>query len=480
MIDKAQYSFIRRCVSDIINGLSEGFTHFSGASRAAAMFALTADSPLMICDPQDLLRGHEPIFKQLFLQDESWRYHDKARITDRKFIDVLSVPGLDLAGLLSSGGYSSPVFYQYWFTEHHPNVCSAGPSECWLEHALWRFAHDVANGVERYSGISGYFLKEYATHAVRDHIIDRMNRLIGWDTPLRIYPVLDAILMISETREEGSWPEGQLLFIDPRMAHEVEYLIEFDHDARPQLCHYRHVRKMLQSVERANRYLVSDGRCILGICGGKRPTFSVCAEFFGRRGFLKVNNEKICSFSDGRFSSTNYRPTLVQLEELLLEQKLEQSQRFFLFRIVTGMVYHAQRNKHGCTLVLDLNKEPEDIAGYVLKPPLDLSKPAMLHMAKSLAKVDGALHIGADLHLHGFASLLDGRTYEGEDRARGARYNSALRYSHEHPNVIVVVVSADMPVSVLFRGMDMEGVCSWHRNPGAGAYQLCTLEQWVA
>lgn len=118
MIDKAQYSFVRRCVSDIINGLSEGFTHFSGASRAAAIFALTADSPLMICDPQNLLRGHEPIFKQLFLQDESWRYHDKARITDRKFIDVLSVPGLGLAGLLSSGGYSSPVFYQHWFTEH--------------------------------------------------------------------------------------------------------------------------------------------------------------------------------------------------------------------------------------------------------------------------------------------------------------------------------------------------------------------------
>lgn len=479
MIEKAQYSFIRRCVSDIINGLSEGFTHFSGASRAAAMFALTADSPLMICDPQNLLRGHEPIFKQLFLQDKSWRYHDKARISDRKFIDVLSVPNLGLAGLLSSGGYSSPVFFQYWFTEHHPNLCSTGPSECWLEHALWRFAHDVANGVERYSGISGYFLKEYATHAVRDHIIDRMNRLIGWDTPLRIYPVLDAVLMISKTREEGSWPEGQLLFIDPRLTEEMDYLIKFDDEVRPQLSHYRHVRKMLQSVERANRYLVSDGRSILGICGGTRPSFSVSAEFSGRRGFLKVNNEKICSFSDGRFSSTNFRPTLVHLEELLLECDLEQSQRFFLFRIVTGLVYHAQRNKHGCTIVLDLNEEPESISGYVLKPPLDLRKPALLHMTKSLAKVDGALHIGADLHLHGFASLLDGLTYTGEDRARGARYNSAMRYSHEHPNVIVVVVSADMPVSVLHRGMDMESTCDWRQHPSAGAYQLSTLEHWV-
>ncbi|MGI6639283.1 MAG: DNA integrity scanning protein DisA nucleotide-binding domain protein [Desulfobulbus sp.] len=479
MIDKAGYSFIRRCVSDIINGLSEGFTHFSGASRAAVVFALGPDSPLMICDPQNLLQGHEPIFKQLFLQDESWRYHEKARIGGRKFIDVLSVPNLGLAGLLSSGGYSSPVFFQFWFTEHHPNLCSTGPSECWLEHALWRFAHDVANGVERYSGISGYFLKEYATHAVRDHIIDRMNRLIGWDTPLRIYPVLDAVLMISETREEGSWPEGRLLFIDPRLADDLDYLIRFNEEMRPQLSHYRHVRKMLQSVEHANRYLVSDGRAILGICGGQRPAFSVSAEFFGRRGFLRVNSDKICSFSDGRFSSSNYRPTLVQLEELLLECDLEQTQRFYLFSIVTGLVYHAQRHKHGCTIVLDLNKQPEDISGYVLKPPLDLRKPYMLHMTKALAKVDGALHIGADLHLHGFASLLDGRTYTGEDRARGARYNSALRYSHEHQNVIVVVVSADLPVSVLYRGMDMDGACAWQQYPGGGTYQINTLEQWV-
>lgn len=80
-------------------------------------------------------------------------------------------------------------------------------------------------------------------------------------------------------------------------------------------------------------------------------------------------------------------------------------------------------------------------------PPLDLRKPYMLNMTKSLAKVDGALHLGADLHLHGFASLLDGRSYPGEDRARGARYNSALRYTNEHENVIVVVVSSDLPVS---------------------------------
>ena len=129
--------------------------------------------------------------------------------------------------------------------------------------------------------------------------------------------------------------------------------------------------------------------------------------------------------------------------------------------------------------MLDLNEKPEKITGYVLKPPLPLAKPAMLHMAKSLAKVDGALHIGADLHLHGFASLLDGQAFGGENRARGARYNSALRYSREHPHVIVVVVSADMPVSVLYRGRD-RSEDEWRRQPQAGSYPLVPLADWVA
>ena len=51
--------------------------------------------------------------------------------------------------------------------------------------------------------------------------------------------------MLSEIREEGSWLEGELLFIDPRRELDLEYLICFDEAARPRLVHYRYVRKML-------------------------------------------------------------------------------------------------------------------------------------------------------------------------------------------------------------------------------------------
>ena len=478
MINQTQYSFVRRCVSDILNGLSDGLSHFSGASRAAVVFALQPDSPMLLCDPQNLLKGHEPIFKSLYLDNQKWRDNDKVPTNRKQFADILPVKDPGLAGLLANGGYSGSVFFQQWFTEHHPDLCSTGPTERWLEHAVWRFSHDLANDQELYTGISGHFLKEYATHAVRDYIIDQMNQLLGWDSPVRIYPVLDAVLMISETQEEGSWPEGRLLVVDPSMLDQLDFLVKFQEGVRPPLVNYKHVRKLLLTVERSGRHLVSDGRAILGVCGDCLPPFSLCADFRGRQGFLKINRNKVCSFADGRFSSTTYQAKLVQLEELLLETDLDRSESYFLFKIVVSLVNHSQQRKHGCTVVIDLNREPVDISGQALSPPLNLRKPHTLKMAKSLAKVDGALHIGADMHLHGFACLLDGRSFAGEDLARGARYNSALRFTAEHANIIVVVVSSDRPVSVIHQGVDVHGVCAWDRKAGC-AYNLDRLDYWV-
>jgi len=453
-------------------------THFSGASRAAVIFALRPDSPMLVCDPQNLLKGHEPIFKSLYVDSQKWRANDLVSQDRKRFADIIPIKNLGLAGLLSNGGYSGSVFFQQWFTEHHPDLCSTGPTECWLEHAVWRFSHDLANDQDLYTGISGYFLKEYATHAVRDYIIDQMNLLLGWDSPVRIYPVLDAILLISETREEGSYPEGRLLVVDPDMLDRLDFLVKFQESVRPQLVNSKHVRKLLLTVERSGRHLVSDGRAILGICGDSLPPFSVCADFRGRHGFLKINRNKVCSFADGRFSSTTYQAKLVHLEELLLETDLDRSVSYFLLKIVVSLVHHSQQRKHGCTVVLDLNAQPVAISGQTLAPPLDLRKPYMLKMAKSLAKVDGALHIGADMHLHGFACLLDGRTFPGEDLARGARYNSALRFTAEHANIIVVVVSSDRPVSVIHQGVDVHGVCTWNRKDGC-VYNLDRLDYWV-
>ncbi|MGI6656614.1 MAG: DNA integrity scanning protein DisA nucleotide-binding domain protein [Desulfobulbus sp.] len=478
MSDHRSPTFVRRCVSELLAGLSDGLTHFSGRSRAALVFALRPDSPLLLCDPQNLLRGHEPIFRKLFLEDTSWR-QGAASIGPHAFTTLSPTRDPGLTGLLSYGGCSGAVFFQQWFTEQHPDLCSRGPTLCWLEHAAWLFAQDIANGESLYTGISGRFLKEYGLHAVRDYIIDQMNVLLGWDSPVRIYPVLEAMLLISETREERAWAKGKLLVIDPSQQDQLDFLVHFRDQEQPRLAHIKHVRKLLQTVEQSSRYLVSDGRVILGICSDRRlPRFSLCAEFAGQYGFLSINRRKICSFTDGRFGSTTYQANLVHLEELLLEIDLDENVRHYLFKIVSSLVHHVRTRKYGATIVVDCNPTPLRLSGQVLSPPINLLLPHMLNLTKSLTRVDGALHIGADLHLHGFACLLDGRSFSGEDLARGARYNSGLRFTAEHEHIIVIVSSVDNPVSVMYRGMDLLGSSEVTRPPGC-VYGVHRLQDWV-
>ncbi|BHH82974.1 diadenylate cyclase [Desulforhopalus sp. 52FAK] len=469
--------FINRCISDTLSGLRDGLTLFSGHSRTALIFALSSNDQLYICDPQNLIRGYEPILKSLFIDNTTWR---DSLGTDKEtpYNHIESLKNLQLDGLISFGGSSGPVFYQMWFTEHHPNICALSPTECWLEHAVLRLSHDIANDSSLYTGISGSFLREYAGHAVRDSIVDRAGEQLGLDVQIRIYPLLDAVLGISKTNEEGRLPYGSLTFVEPRSLDKIYFLAKFDSSEQPLLTNLKHVRKLLQTVEYSNRALISDGVSIVGIAKKPIEPFHITADFQGKFGFLNVDDNKICSFQDGRYSSDTHRAKLFEMEEALLDFPLEPSTRVDLFKIVSSLVHTAGDKMFGCTFVVDLAKKPTSIAGQSLTPPIDLRQPNKLELAAGLAKVDGALHISADLHLHGFACLLDGPQVKNEDRARGARYNSALRFTAQHRDVIVVVVSSDRPVSIFLQG---EEIVNRYSNASVTSCALYAtpLSEWL-
>ncbi len=452
-------SYPNMCIFHTLDGLREGLSRFSEPSRVALIYAVRADDPIRIYDPQNLLKEHEPILRELFLDSDEWRRAPTDFEMVRRFGQIQVVKNLDLTGLISCGGRSYSIFYQMWFTEHHPDMCSTGPTERWLEHAAWLLSHDFSSDNQFCTGTSGYVLREYATHAVRDYIVDELNLMMGLDTQLRVYPIMDAILGISSTREEGAWPRGSLIFVEPRSLDVINFMARFPALEQPALENFKHVRKLLQAVEHSQRRLISDGQSIVGIAAGQMPNYCITAEFLGEHGFLALNGDLICSFADGSFHTKTFLAKLVQLEEALLESNLDNDAMHEMFRIITRIVHTAENAKYGCTLAIDLNQQPIYISGQHLTEPLDLTDEKMLQMATDLAKVDGALHIGADRQLHGFACLLDGRAVASEDRARGARFNSALRFTAVNSNVIVVVVSADRPVSVIQEGVELNAQC---------------------
>lgn len=466
-------AFVARCIIDTLAGLREGLTRFSGNSRSAVIFCLNPGEPLLICDPQNLLRGYEPKLKDIYIDNQDWKDKDYLRYDRKLFNQIAPVENLQLDGLISYGGRSGAVYYQIWFTEHHPNMCSIGPTERWLEHTVLRLSHDMANESSLYTGISGSFLREYTTHAVRDYIVDRVNVSLGPDTHIRIYQAIESVLGISKTPEEGAVPHGELVFVEPRLLQQLNMIAQFSSDQQPRLNHHKHIRKLLLTVEGSSNKLVSNGSTILGVCDQHLPEFCLVADFQGKLGFLRLSHELVCSFEDGSFSSTTHRAKLFEVEEILLDYDLDTSVRNNLFQVVSALVHNAETNGFGCTLVVDLEEEHTGIPGQLLTPPIDLQQPEPLALAAGLSRTDGALHIRADQHLHAFACLLDGLNIPGEDRARGARYNSALRFTAIRSNCIVIVVSSDRPVSVIYRGVEIRKrhlftpseVCSLYPEP---------------
>ncbi len=77
----AKSTFIRKCITETIDGLSEGLSNFSGPSRAAVIYAITPNDPVYIFDPQNLLIGHEPKFKELYIDSDNWRKKNLLNMT---------------------------------------------------------------------------------------------------------------------------------------------------------------------------------------------------------------------------------------------------------------------------------------------------------------------------------------------------------------------------------------------------------------
>ncbi|MCK5096806.1 MAG: DNA integrity scanning protein DisA nucleotide-binding domain protein [Desulfobacteraceae bacterium] len=453
--------FQNLCISNIFNGLVEGLSKFSNQSKIAIIYSPDPKKDILIYDPQKILKEHESVLKEEYYENiKKLHKQIKQSIANQPDEYLVPVDKLNLAGLINYGAASKSFFYQMWFTNHHPDMCSVKPTEKWLEHAACLLSTDYPLG-RIVVGSSDYILKNYSLQAIADYIIDERNDCLDYDSRLLIPPILNIVLNISKAREEGVSPIGQILFTDPDKVHNIDFITKIQRHQRPFVHNIKHVRKLLTAVENSNRKLVSDGNTIIGITDSPVPDYAIAADYVGDHGFLKLGKEKICSFCGGNFHSTNREAKLVELEELLLDSKLEPENSSFLFQIISELVHVSVRDGHGCTLVIDLNKEPLNLTGHVLDPSLNLLKPAHIDLACSLTKIDGAIHITSDLLLHGFGCLLDGKATNWENMARGARYNSAIRFSAEHKDTIIVVVSSDRPVSIIYCGLEINAFSSW-------------------
>lgn len=102
----------------------------------------------------------------------------------------------------------------------------------------------------------------------------------------------------------------------------------------------------------------------------------------------------------------------------------------------------ALESGHGTTIVVSKDPESEvkrlgQVALAIEPVPIDPED------VVRLGRVDGATLLGPDGTCYAFGMILDGRSVSYGDRARGSRYNSALRYQRASENGTMVIVISD-------------------------------------
>lgn len=111
----------------------------------------------------------------------------------------------------------------------------------------------------------------------------------------------------------------------------------------------------------------------------------------------------------------------------------------------------AGQHQHGAMLVISA-----DAAGEAqrLAPQTWAVDPVLLapELLRQLTSMDGGVLVDTQGQCHAIGVILDGQACGGENRARGSRFNNAVRYlQSDAPPAVVVVYSADGGIDILPR-----------------------------
>ncbi len=469
-------------VLEIARGLMEGLSSFCGPTRVAVVSTLPETHHLWVCDEHELLSSQREAISSYYLDGFEWT-KGMPQFTgthcQHAFYKNTKVP--TIPGLLSGAMSSERIRYQAWFTELTSPNLSKGPIYEWVDHACQMLSYETFTwvlGSNRPYGVTRKAVANYELDAISAYINHLLFDVSGQNSRLPIRDILRSVSGISTTLEEGSRASGKVLIAEPPALAKMSFALRFEKDKSARLGNWKHVGKLLTTVSGTSMRLVSDGTRLVGVCDDTSVGGCIEVIFRGGRGDIAANGSHVCTFRDGRFSAVPLAPNMTRVHEILTSKGLDGSTADHLVSIIGELTQAAIDRRHGCSILVNLADNYCDLPGERLFEPLDLSDSQCMSLAKGMLKIDGAVQVDSKGFVHAFACLLDGSSSSGEDRSRGARFNSALRFSESREACIVVVVSEDGPISILHHGDQVNRPPQPLTIPTEGLPRLATIKEW--
>ena len=448
-----------KCIAtfEALRGTWEGLSEFlCRPTRVAVVFAEKENDPLRVFDYQGLLKENKASISAFFSSRNNWSTSTAIRGRPFHMAQNLSTKALNIP--CSVAMHSDPMFYQCWIAEHAENVCSTGVVTRWLQNAAWILSHDIA--WIRHTGAAPETtedsLRHHSRQAVRQHIGGVMHSRLGCDPRINVLKVLDAILGLSLMVEEGIKAGGRICFAENDTLDESRLTASFSLNGRPTLNAYKHLCKLMPLSILDDLCLVADSERVIGVgLIDDLAENTILAEFRGGGGTISLPEGEVCSFSNGHLYGIRRKPSFDNLPKALESARVEERHRATICKVIASIVTQAVEHEHGCLIVVDDQKRTK---GHRLSVPLDLTNSNNVDLACQMSIVDGALMIEPPCSLISFGAILSGDANEKEDPSRGARFNSAIRYTSSNSKSVVVVASEDGHVSIVFDGSEYGAV----------------------
>lgn len=266
---------------------------------------------------------------------------------------------------------------------------------------------------------------------------------------IRLQNIFETLNIISSLPYEGEDAMGQLLFSAPD-AKAINMRVRLEQPVP--LSNYNLARKMIEMSGR-------DLSCIChgddGIAGLGSIQSSETDDFFrvNYSGHYKwdlfYKNTLVMKVAYGvphlpsvRLNEGDFQSTVKRIIPTIEKDAIER-----LWHIVNA----GMEQRHGTMIVVsqDADKESKRLKKQSLQvAPVELTP----DLVRRLSSIDGAILVDPAGVCHAIGVILDGLATDAGDSARGARYNSAIRYiSYAKSPTICMVVSEDGHVDVLPR-----------------------------
>ena len=232
--------------------------------------------------------------------------------------------------------------------------------------------------------------------------------------------------IIAAERYEGAASEGRLIICQtdhPDISAKIKLATPIE------IYNYRGIRKLLE-VSSSNMALLCDVDSVWGL-GIPLDTYQPSRENLFEIRFAEHHTWELVH-AENIMLRVKYRQA--RLPRARFDRQLFRDRVHQLFKvnestasILVKAVEAAIEQRHGTMLVITPEAESETkrlSAQCTVIEPVIVSKDIISH----LSSIDGAILISTEGIIHSFGAILDGKASENGNPARGARYNSAIRY----------------------------------------------------